>query len=57
MECVPCGQDGCEGTKVSRCLVELGPEEVVARLDDFLRSGPGAAVPPPDSSTSCTLRS
>jgi heptosyltransferase III len=40
MDCVPCGQDGCEGTKVSRCLVELSPEEVVAQVDRFLRAGP-----------------
>jgi heptosyltransferase-3 len=31
-ECVPCGRDGCQGSKVSRCLVELGPEEVLERL-------------------------
>jgi heptosyltransferase-3 len=28
-DCLPCGQDGCEGSKVSRCLVELTPAEVV----------------------------
>jgi heptosyltransferase-3 len=28
-ECVPCGRDGCEGSKVSRCLTELTPEEVL----------------------------
>ena len=38
-DCVPCGQDGCEGTKVSRCLVELAPEEVLAALEKFLRQG------------------
>ena len=32
LECVPCGQDGCEGTKVSRCLMELTPEEVLERM-------------------------
>ena len=26
--CVPCGRDGCEGSKISRCLVEIEPEEV-----------------------------
>lgn len=27
-DCVPCGRDGCEGTKKSRCLDELTPEAV-----------------------------
>jgi heptosyltransferase-3 len=40
MECVPCGQDGCEGTKVSRCLVELSPEEVVERMEKFFQTRP-----------------
>ena len=31
-DCVPCGKDGCEGGKVSRCLVELTPAEVVAAM-------------------------
>jgi heptosyltransferase III len=39
LDCVPCGQDGCEGSKVSRCLLELSPEEVVARLEIFLKTG------------------
>ncbi len=38
LECVPCGQDGCEGSKVSRCLMELSPEEVVEQLERFLGS-------------------
>jgi len=28
-DCLPCGQDGCEGSKKSRCLVELSPDEVL----------------------------
>ena len=28
-ECAPCGQDGCEGSKKSRCLDELTPERVI----------------------------
>ena len=28
-ECLPCGRDGCEGSKISRCLVELSPDEVL----------------------------
>jgi heptosyltransferase-3 len=35
MDCVPCGRDGCEGTKISRCLVELSPEEVIERMEKF----------------------
>jgi heptosyltransferase-3 len=31
-DCLPCGQDGCEGSKISRCLEELTPAEVVARM-------------------------
>ncbi len=46
MECVPCGQDGCQGTKVSRCLLELSPEDVVVRVDGFLRTGPGQGRSP-----------
>jgi len=44
-ECLPCGQDGCEGSKVSRCLTELTPEEVLTRMKEHLGSlggGPGA---------------
>ena len=31
-ECVPCGRDGCQGSKVSRCLTEISPEEVLAGM-------------------------
>ena len=27
--CRPCGQDGCDGTKISQCLVQLDPKMVV----------------------------
>jgi heptosyltransferase-3 len=30
--CVPCGRDGCEGSKVSRCLVEIEPAEVLTAM-------------------------
>ncbi|MCX5892076.1 MAG: putative lipopolysaccharide heptosyltransferase III [Deltaproteobacteria bacterium] len=30
--CVPCGRDGCEGSKISRCLMEIEPEEVLQAL-------------------------
>jgi heptosyltransferase-3 len=28
-QCLPCGRDGCEGSKVSRCLMEIQPDEVL----------------------------
>jgi heptosyltransferase-3 len=31
-DCLPCGRDGCEGSKISRCLTELTPEEVQDRM-------------------------
>ncbi|MFN3480645.1 MAG: putative lipopolysaccharide heptosyltransferase III [Thermodesulfovibrionales bacterium] len=31
-ECVPCGKDGCNGTKISRCLEDIRPDEVIAHL-------------------------
>uniref|UniRef100_A0A7C3V179 Putative lipopolysaccharide heptosyltransferase III n=1 Tax=Desulfobacca acetoxidans TaxID=60893 RepID=A0A7C3V179_9BACT len=43
LDCVPCGRDGCEGTKVSRCLTELTPEEVVAQLEIFLQARAGGS--------------
>jgi len=33
-DCVPCGLDGCEGTKISRCLEEITPEEVLDRMEE-----------------------
>lgn len=36
-DCVPCGKDGCEGTKISRCLVEITPAEVKDVLTRKLR--------------------
>jgi len=32
----PCGRDGCDGGKVSRCLEELAPEPVIAAIDRLL---------------------
>ncbi len=31
-DCLPCGRDGCEGGKISRCLIELTPEDVLSRM-------------------------
>ncbi|MBU1275947.1 MAG: putative lipopolysaccharide heptosyltransferase III [Proteobacteria bacterium] len=33
----PCGRDGCEGSKVSRCLVEMPPERVTEAADRLLQ--------------------
>lgn len=35
-ECAPCGKDGCDGTKKSRCLDELDPAEVLRIVLEFL---------------------
>ena len=35
-DCVPCGKDGCEGTKRSRCMEEISVEEVTAAVDRIL---------------------
>jgi heptosyltransferase-3 len=42
-DCLPCGQDGCQGSKVSRCLVELTPAEVLARMEQHF-GRPGSKV-------------
>jgi heptosyltransferase-3 len=34
-DCLPCGRDGCEGSKVSRCLVELTAAEVLERMENW----------------------
>jgi len=38
-ECRPCGKDGCEGSKRSRCLEEISVEEVLARAFEMLAKG------------------
>jgi len=35
-DCRPCGRDGCDGSKISRCLVEIEAEEVYPVLDRIL---------------------
>ncbi len=39
-ECRPCGRDGCNGSKVSRCLEEITVEEVCAAVDKQLSTRP-----------------
>jgi heptosyltransferase-3 len=36
LECVPCRRTGCEGTRRSRCMEQLGFAEVQAQLDRWL---------------------
>jgi heptosyltransferase-3 len=36
-DCLPCGRDGCQGSKISRCLVELTPEEVLAAMSGHFK--------------------
>lgn len=38
MDCRPCGKDGCDGSKVSRCLTDLPPEKVLSALEEVLRA-------------------
>lgn len=33
----PCGRDGCQGSKVSRCLVEMSPERVIRAAERLLQ--------------------
>jgi len=38
--CRPCGEDGCQGSKVSRCLVEITTEEVISGMEFLLNPSP-----------------
>ncbi len=35
-DCVPCGKDGCDGSKRSRCLEEMGVGEVIGIIEERL---------------------
>jgi heptosyltransferase-3 len=35
--CRPCGQDGCEGTKVSQCLIQMRPSMIIQEALSMLR--------------------
>ncbi|MBI5562255.1 MAG: putative lipopolysaccharide heptosyltransferase III [Deltaproteobacteria bacterium] len=39
-DCVPCGKDGCNGTKKSRCLDEITPEDVLTVVFEALSMKP-----------------
>lgn len=36
-DCQPCGRDGCDGSKISRCLTAITPAEVLAAVDRQLK--------------------
>ncbi len=36
-DCIPCDRDGCNGTKVSKCLEAITPAQATDRLDRHLR--------------------
>jgi heptosyltransferase-3 len=38
-ECVPCGKDGCDGSKKSKCLEDVRPEEVMQIIMEILEKG------------------
>ena len=38
--CRPCGEDGCQGSKVSKCLVEITTDEVISGIETLLNSSP-----------------
>jgi heptosyltransferase-3 len=40
-DCLPCGKDGCDGSKISKCLVELEPAEVSRAVDRLLSEDGG----------------
>ena len=35
--CRPCGMDGCEGSKISQCLVQMDPKRIVREALEILR--------------------
>ncbi len=37
-DCIPCDQDGCNGTKESKCLEAITPETVTGIIDKILRN-------------------
>lgn len=43
--CRPCGEDGCQGSKVSKCLVEITTEEVISGMESLLNPTPDTRHP------------
>jgi len=36
-ECIPCGEDGCEGSKISKCLIDISADEVKGLIARYLK--------------------
>ena len=36
--CRPCGMDGCEGTKISQCLVQMSPQMILKSIYSTLKT-------------------
>jgi heptosyltransferase-3 len=36
--CRPCGMDGCEGTKISQCLVQMSPQMILKSIESTLKN-------------------
>jgi heptosyltransferase-3 len=36
--CRPCGMDGCEGTKISQCLVQMKPHMILKSIESTLKN-------------------
>jgi heptosyltransferase-3 len=36
-ECRPCGRDGCEGSKISQCLIQMEPDRIINEALKMLR--------------------
>ncbi len=36
-ECRPCGRDGCEGSKISQCLIQMEPDRIINEAMKMLR--------------------
>jgi heptosyltransferase-3 len=36
-ECIPCGKDGCNSSKISKCLEDIKPDEIKAIVEEKLK--------------------
>jgi heptosyltransferase-3 len=36
-ECRPCGRDGCDGSKISQCLIQMEPDRIINEAMKMLR--------------------
>ncbi len=36
--CRPCGMDGCEGTKISQCLVQMSPQMILKSIESTFKT-------------------